>query len=102
MVMHCRSCKAEESALNRVVFRNDLLTDTREQAGVTTGLGQDPTLPHAVIKCPNCDSEDAVFYQDQSKRKETRMILFYVCTQCNHLFMDPNLKHAGNVEMGEQ
>jgi hypothetical protein len=30
----------------------------------------------------------AVFYQDQSKRKETRMILFYVCTRCNHNFQD--------------
>lgn len=33
----------------------------------------------------------AVFYQDQSKRKETRMILFFVCTKCNHSFTDPSL-----------
>ncbi|KAH9023635.1 hypothetical protein EDB85DRAFT_1990770 [Lactarius pseudohatsudake] len=52
-----------------------------EQAGVTTDLGQDPTLAHTNIACPNCGHEDAVFYQDQSKRKETRMILFYVCTR---------------------
>jgi DNA-directed RNA polymerase II subunit RPB9 len=32
-----------------------------------------------------------VFYQDQSKRKETRMILFFVCTKCNHSFTDPTL-----------
>ena len=30
----------------------------------------------------------AVFYQDQSKRKETRMIHFYVCTRCSHNFQD--------------
>jgi DNA-directed RNA polymerase II subunit RPB9 len=32
-----------------------------------------------------------VLYQDQSKRKETRMILFYVCVKCNHSFTDPTL-----------
>jgi DNA-directed RNA polymerase II subunit RPB9 len=36
-------------------------------------------------------SYSAVFFQDQSKRKETRMILFYVCTKCNHNFTDPEL-----------
>ena len=95
----------------------------REQAGVTTDLGQDPTL----VRKPSCLSlmstqfldlrhtptllaqtasmrstlssiffgpslrsvaGSAVFYQDQSKRKETRMILFYVCTRCNHNFQD--------------
>lgn len=34
----------------------------------------------------------AVLFQDQSKRHQTRMILFFVCTSCNHVFSDPNLK----------
>lgn len=36
--------------------------------------------------------DSSVFFQDQSKRRETRMILFYVCTNCNHAFTDPNLQ----------
>ena len=33
----------------------------------------------------------AVYFQDQSKRRETRMIQFYVCTKCNHNYLDPTL-----------
>jgi hypothetical protein len=40
-------------------------------------------LPSPLSSVPS-----AVFYQDQSKRKETRMILFYVCTRCNFNFQD--------------
>ncbi|KAI0251870.1 hypothetical protein BJV78DRAFT_1207340 [Lactifluus subvellereus] len=89
MVYACRICPSvDETVENGLVYRNDLLNITKEQAGVTTDLGQDPTLAHTNIACPNCGHEDAVFYQDQSKRKETRMILFYVCTRCNHNFQD--------------
>ncbi|KAH9996249.1 hypothetical protein BJV77DRAFT_942422 [Russula vinacea] len=89
MVYACRICPSvDETVDSGLVYRNDLLNITKEQAGVTTDLGQDPTLAHTNIACPNCGHEDAVFYQDQSKRKETRMILFYVCTRCNHNFQD--------------
>ena len=37
----------------------------------------------------------AVFYQDQSKRTETRMILFYVCTKCGTNFTDPEVNKKG-------
>jgi hypothetical protein len=100
------------------------LTLRREQVGVTTDLGTDPTLARpslfyisALFDCsfrrtrtfpvPNADTRSAscflisfpfspmnpsaVLYQDQSKRKETRMILFYVCVKCNHSFTDPSL-----------
>ncbi|KAG9008249.1 DNA-directed RNA polymerase II core subunit rpb9 [Tulasnella sp. JGI-2019a] len=100
MILWCRSCHAEEEARNIVVFRNDLMTDTKEQAGVTADLGNDPTLPHAVIQCPNCNNDDAVFFQDQSKRKETRMILYYVCTdrQCNTVFLNPEVQNVTNLD----
>lgn len=41
----------------------------------------------------------AVFFQDQSKRKETRMILFYVCTKCDHPFTDATLDLETQPEM---
>ncbi|KAF8916731.1 hypothetical protein CPB85DRAFT_1289291 [Mucidula mucida] len=91
MVYACRICAYDEIGENACVYRNDLLTVTKEQVGVTTDLGTDPTLAHSNQTCPNCGTEDAVFYQDQSKRKETRMILFYVCVNCNHAFTDPTL-----------
>jgi hypothetical protein len=36
-------------------------------------------------------ASSAVFFQDQSKRKETRMILFYVCVNCGTNFTDPKV-----------
>ncbi|KAJ8082203.1 DNA-directed RNA polymerase II core subunit rpb9 [Marasmius tenuissimus] len=91
MVFACRICNYDEIGENKCVYRNDLLTVTKEQVGVTNDLGSDPTLAHSNIPCPQCGHEDSVFYQDQSKRKETRMILFFVCTKCNHAFTDPTL-----------
>jgi DNA-directed RNA polymerase II subunit RPB9 len=42
----------------------------------------------------------AVFFQDQSKRKETRMILFFVCARCNHTFVDPSLPTENRPDAG--
>ncbi|KAH7871454.1 uncharacterized protein C8R40DRAFT_1121941 [Lentinula edodes] len=92
MVFACRICQYEEASENKCVYRNDLLTVTKEQVGVTTDLGSDPTLAHSNVECPRCGNEDAVLFQDQSKRKETRMILFFVCSKCNHNFTDPTVQ----------
>ncbi|KAJ6625199.1 hypothetical protein B0H10DRAFT_2212204 [Mycena sp. CBHHK59/15] len=44
MVYACRICTYDELVENKCVYRNDLLTVTKEQVGVTTDLGTDPTL----------------------------------------------------------
>ncbi|EPQ51866.1 hypothetical protein GLOTRDRAFT_80865 [Gloeophyllum trabeum ATCC 11539] len=98
MVYACRICAYDEVGENQCVYRNDLLTVTKEKVGVTTDLGSDPTLAHSNISCPRCGNEDAVFFQDQSKRKETRMILFFVCTKCDHSFMDPSVSTESRPE----
>ncbi|KAF8152956.1 hypothetical protein B0H34DRAFT_721617 [Crassisporium funariophilum] len=98
MVYGCRICQYDEIVENKLVYRNDLLTVTKEQVGVTTDLGADATLAHSNISCPKCGHDDAVIYQDQSKRKETRMILFFVCTKCNHSFTDPTLPSDNRLE----
>ena len=74
---------------------------------------------HSNITCPKCGydeygyflgwtwhlltfglaSPSAVYYQDQSKRKETRMILFYVCCKCNHTFLDPALPPESRIDL---
>ncbi|PVF98376.1 hypothetical protein CPB86DRAFT_784820 [Serendipita vermifera] len=84
-----------------LVYRNDLLKVSREQPGVTTDLGSDLTLTHSNMKCPRCGNTDCVTYQDQSKRKETRMTLFYVCTNlgCGYAFQDPALMAKEGAQM---
>ncbi|KAF9045400.1 DNA-directed RNA polymerase II [Panaeolus papilionaceus] len=94
----CRMCPFEDVVENKCIYRNDLLTVTKEKVGITHGLADDATLAHSNIACPRCGNDDAVFYQDQSKRKETRMILFFVCTKCDHSFTDPTLASESRPE----
>ncbi|KAI0708536.1 hypothetical protein C8Q76DRAFT_120763 [Earliella scabrosa] len=99
MVYACRICAYDEIGENQCVYRNDLLTVTKEQIGVIGDLASDPTLAHAAKTCPHCQHGDAVFFQDQSKRKETRMTLFYVCTKCNKPFMDTRIQNEQASEL---
>ncbi|KAH9833456.1 uncharacterized protein C8Q71DRAFT_773519 [Rhodofomes roseus] len=98
MVYACRICNYDEIGENKCVYRNDLLTVTKEQVGVTGDLMNDTTLAHANMQCPQCGNDDAVYFQDQSKRKETRMILFFVCTKCNHNFTDPTVARPQDAD----
>ena len=38
-----------------------------------------------------------VFFQDQSKRKQTRMTLFFVCAKCSYTFTDPAVDGQGDT-----
>ncbi|KAI0684507.1 hypothetical protein BC835DRAFT_1409144 [Cytidiella melzeri] len=99
MLYACRICPYDEDGENQCVYRNDLLTVTKEKVGITRDLGTDTTLAHAQKVCPSCGHDDAVYFQDQSKRRETRMILFYVCSKCSHSFTDPTLAADSRPDM---
>ncbi|KAK4056114.1 DNA-directed RNA polymerase II core subunit rpb9 [Microbotryomycetes sp. JL221] len=98
----CRNCNFVAGTNNPCVFRHDLIVTTKETAGVTQDLETDPTLqgldsiclpvqPRSTIECPKCHNKDAVFFQDQARRIDTKMVLFYVCTRCHKTFQDPAL-----------
>ncbi|KAF8505316.1 hypothetical protein JB92DRAFT_2965095 [Gautieria morchelliformis] len=60
-----------------------------------------PSSPHSnTMRFPSCGHDDAVFYPDQSKRREAHLILFYVCCKCGHSFMDPDLKEYTGPQGG--
>ncbi|PWN41038.1 putative DNA-directed RNA polymerase II 14.5 kDa polypeptide [Ceraceosorus guamensis] len=83
----CRNCSYWVEAEETKVWSNDLMSVQKEQQGVVDGLPQDPTLPRThEHPCPRCGHSEAVFFQDQGKRIHNRMILFYVCADCNHTF----------------
>ncbi|KAM0747150.1 hypothetical protein T439DRAFT_95235 [Meredithblackwellia eburnea MCA 4105] len=52
-----------------------------------------PNQPRSNIECPRCGNKEAVFFQGQAKRVDTKMTLFYVCTSptCHKTFQDPVL-----------
>ncbi|KZO90155.1 hypothetical protein CALVIDRAFT_569314 [Calocera viscosa TUFC12733] len=88
----CRNCDFEYQATDPCVYKNDLFTVTKEQAGVTEDVNKDITLPRdSEASCPRCHHDGGVTFQDQGKRKETRMTLFYVCLQCGHAYVDPGV-----------
>ncbi|KOS16192.1 dna-directed rna polymerase ii kda polypeptide [Malassezia pachydermatis] len=89
----CRNCPYRTEASNPLVFRNDLKLISKEQPGVIDELMTDPTLRRTQdLTCPNCGHTEAVMFQDQSKRDLNKMIFFYVCCYCNHLFRDDPLE----------
>ncbi|KAK9474967.1 uncharacterized protein V1510DRAFT_411122 [Dipodascopsis tothii] len=82
----CRNCPYKEIAENPKIYRNELLADVSETAGVTLDVGSDPTLPRSNKECPDCHEKDAVFFQSQQRKAETNMVLFYVCVSCGKIF----------------
>ncbi|ODV80171.1 uncharacterized protein CANTADRAFT_89751 [Suhomyces tanzawaensis NRRL Y-17324] len=86
LLYSCRNCGYTELAENPKVYRHELITNIGETAGVVQDIGNDPTLPRSDKECPKCMNNQCVFFQSQQKRKDTSMILFYVCLNCKHVF----------------
>ncbi|ODV60669.1 DNA-directed RNA polymerase II core subunit RPB9 ASCRUDRAFT_16340, partial [Ascoidea rubescens DSM 1968] len=86
LLYSCRNCDYTELSDNPKIYRNELITHIGETAGVVQDIGNDPTLPRSNKECPNCLNHECVFFQSQQRRKDTSMILFYVCLSCNSLF----------------
>ncbi len=84
----CRNCNYSEAVTDPRVYKNELHSFVGETAGVTAGLGDDPTLPRSNKECPKCNNTEAVFFQSQARRAETRMTLFFVCVQVRDPLID--------------
>ncbi|BFZ53405.1 DNA-directed RNA polymerase II core subunit rpb9 [Savitreella phatthalungensis] len=89
LIYACRNCEYSELAANSRVYRNELRSKEAETAGVTQDVGSDPTLPQSDKQCTQCGERKAVFFQSQQRKAETKMTLFYVCTNCGKIFEDP-------------
>ncbi|WPK24714.1 hypothetical protein PUMCH_001998 [Australozyma saopauloensis] len=86
LLYSCRNCPYTELAENPKVYRHELITNIGETAGVVQDIGNDPTLPRSDKQCPYCSNNECVFFQSQQKRKDTSMVLFYVCLECKRTF----------------
>ncbi|KAF3915439.1 hypothetical protein AA313_de0210210 [Arthrobotrys entomopaga] len=86
LLFGCRNCNFVEEATSQCVFRNVLSSAAEETAGVTTDVGSDPTLPRSNRTCPACNESEAVFFQSQQRKEDTKMRLFYVCCSCGKIF----------------
>lgn len=86
LLYQCRNCPYAELANSPRVYRHELITNIGETAGVVEEIGDDPTLPRSDKVCPKCQGDECVFFQSQQKRKDTSMVLFYVCLHCKNVF----------------
>lgn len=86
LLFECRTCSYVEEAGSPLVYRHELITNIGETAGVVQDIGSDPTLPRSDRECPKCHSRENVFFQSQQRRKDTSMVLFFVCLSCSHIF----------------
>lgn len=86
LLYSCRNCDYTEIAENPKVYRNELMSNIGETAGVVEDIGSDPTLPRSDKQCPQCHTRDCVFFESQQRRRDASMILFYVCLACRHVF----------------
>ncbi|GAW03339.1 dna-directed rna polymerase ii subunit 9 [Lentinula edodes] len=74
MVFACRICQYEEASENKCVYRNDLLTVTKtSRSNDRPWLRSNPVDSRHI---PTLNVRGAGM-RNQSKRKETRMILFF-------------------------
>ncbi|KAF3913635.1 hypothetical protein ABW21_db0204028 [Orbilia brochopaga] len=74
LLFACRNCNFVEEATSQCVFRNVLSSVAEETAGVTTDVGSDPTLPRSNRTCPVCGESEAVFFQSQQRKEDTKMV----------------------------
>eukprot|EP00051_Salpingoeca_urceolata_P005123 m.70523 g.70523 ORF g.70523 m.70523 type:complete len:200 (+) comp14071_c1_seq1:232-831(+) len=82
----CRNCDHTEEANDNCVYVNRVTRDVDSLTHVNKDVASDPTLPHSrgnmEIECPKCNYDDAVFFQAQSNREQSKMHLFFVCCSC--------------------
>ncbi|KAL5387352.1 hypothetical protein DPSP01_003575 [Paraphaeosphaeria sporulosa] len=87
LLFACRTCSFSEEAPSACVMRNEIASSAGDTAGVTSDIGQDPTLPRIKDRaCPSCGEQDIVYFQSQQRTTHTGMKLYYVCTQCSHVW----------------
>lgn len=86
LLYQCRNCPYAELADSPRVYRHELITSIGETAGVVDDIGSDPKLPRSDKRCPECGYNECVFFQSQQRRRDTSMVLFYVCLECKHVF----------------
>ncbi|KAI5294867.1 hypothetical protein KEM52_003006 [Ascosphaera acerosa] len=85
----CQTCHTTQAAVSNCVFQNKVNSLLGATAGFTKDVTSDPTLPRSRTKCPNCPSEESVYFQSQLRTADIGMRLYYVCCDCGTVFEAP-------------
>eukprot|EP01138_Halocafeteria_seosinensis_P003583 gb/GECG01003662.1/.p1 GENE.gb/GECG01003662.1/~~gb/GECG01003662.1/.p1 ORF type:complete len:199 (+),score=20.63 gb/GECG01003662.1/:1-597(+) len=85
----CKRCgyKGEAAPGFECVYRNRLVrTAENHLAKVKDDIVSDPTLQRDEVACPqpDCDNNEAVFFQPPQNKDDEKMHLIFVCTACRH------------------
>mmetsp|Transcript_4942 Transcript_4942/g.8791 ORF Transcript_4942/g.8791 Transcript_4942/m.8791 type:complete len:110 (+) Transcript_4942:126-455(+) len=81
----CKNCNYEETASTGIIYRHEVLHSMSERSAIISDVTTDPTLPRTKeVSCPQCQNQEAVFFQSTSRSDAEAMTLFFVCTGCGH------------------
>ena len=80
----CRNCDYKQIADNNCIYVNKIMHEVDEITNIVADVIGDPTLPRSEDHpCPKCKNREAVFFQSDTKKAESEMKLYYVCTNLN-------------------
>jgi len=97
LIYYCKDCGYQEDAEDPCVHINTLTQDVDAISQVHSDIATDPTLHHTrglFGNCPQCNFNDAVFFQTPVNRDKSDMRQFFVCT-------NESCGHKWQGEMGE-
>jgi len=85
-------CGYVEAATSNCIYINRMAQDVDTLLLLNSDMASDPTLQHTsgrMEACPECDHDDAVFFQTLANRDVSGMRLYFVCTNpaCGHAWV---------------
>lgn len=85
-------CAYIEKSTSACIYINRMAQDVDTLLLVNSDMASDPTLQHTsgrMEACPECDHDDAVFFQTLANRDVSGMRLYFVCSNrsCGHAWV---------------
>eukprot|EP00040_Diaphanoeca_grandis_P014611 m.74236 g.74236 ORF g.74236 m.74236 type:complete len:214 (-) comp24639_c0_seq1:86-727(-) len=102
----CRNCNYDEVAADPCIYINRMTNDIDTLTLISSDMATDPTLSHTrgnFEPCPQCNEDDAVFFQTLANRDVSGMRLYFVCCNpaCKHRWCSQDYGSKKKPEEGQ-
>lgn len=87
--MRCRNCDFLTVSESTLIYRNELKRDElKSGTKLNDDIIYDCTLPRISKGCPDCESEDAIYFSNRSTSRNADLRLTFVCCQCKSQYSE--------------
>ncbi|KAJ9062772.1 DNA-directed RNA polymerase II core subunit rpb9 [Entomophthora muscae] len=103
LVYVCRRCQNDKDHDESCVYSHQIAHIPTEDTMEIKDIATDPSLPrYPDIHCPVCGKDDPVFFQSTSSHPDTKMALYFVCSDvlCAHRWTAKNQFENRNTTKG--